>query len=337
MNDQNQKIFLITGGGGYLGSITTALLLQRGYQVRIIDRFFWGEEILDPLPKENLTLINADTRTYPKEHLKDVYAVFDLAGFSSDAIGELDPHATLAVNYQARVRTATLAKQMGVSKYLLASTCSVYGAQEGIMDETTSPKPMSTYGKAAVMAEQEILPLATADFTPVALRYGSLYGPSRRMRFDLVVNQMVLSIFADKKVVVQGSEKWRPLSHVTDIAQMYLDIAQSDREQIAGEIFNVGNTSHNYQIKNIAQMLQQTLDPKAEILTNNDSDARSFRVSFDKLKNKLGLETTKTPAEGGKEIYDLLTAQKLSPTPETNTLQWYQHLLAKNPKILQQI
>ncbi|MBP7006512.1 MAG: SDR family oxidoreductase [Candidatus Pacebacteria bacterium] len=329
--------FLITGGGGYLGSVLVPMLLVKGYKVIVIDRFFWGKEVFKKhLTDKNLFLIKKDTRAIQKKDLKDVDVVIDLASLSNDPTGEINPKNTLEINHLARVRTAKMAKLMGVKKYILASSCSVYGFRDAILDEKSKLSPITTYAKASALAEKDTLKLSNKKFSVTILRQGTLYGISPRMRFDLVVNTMVLSYFKDKHISVLGGEQWRPLLHVADSARAFIKVAEENEKNINGEIFNVGEDKQNYQIKNLAKLIAKTLDQNPKIaIENAQSDFRSYRVSFNKIHRKLGFKAKENPSKTAKELYKALKMDKVRFTLETKTLDWYKHLLSKNPKILE--
>src|SRR4030042_1231443 len=185
---------LVTGGAGYIGSVLSKILVEKGHDVSCLDRFFFGKEAIENV-SDKINLIKDDIRWFNSDILKGVDAVLDLASLSNDPSGELDPQKTLEINYKGRVRVATLSKKYKVGKYVLASTCSVYGFQEGTLNEDSKLNPLTTYAKANMMAEKEVLPLADNSFTVTVLRQATVYGFSHRMRFDLAINGMALGFF----------------------------------------------------------------------------------------------------------------------------------------------
>lgn len=330
--------FLITGGGGYLGSVLVPMLLSRGYKVVVVDRFFWGKEVFNKHKKDkNLLLITKDTRSLEKKDLEDIEVVIDLASLSNDPAGEINPKNTLDINYLSRVRTAKIAKSAGVKKYILASSCSVYGFRDVVLNEKSKLSPITTYAKSSALAEKHTLKLKTKKFCVTILRQGTLYGTSPRMRFDLVVNTMVLSYFKNKHISVLGGEQWRPLLHVADSARAFIKIAEENPRKVNGEIFNVGEDRQNYQIKNLAKLIAKTLNNNSEIaIENAQSDFRSYKVSFKKIHDKLGFRTKENPSKTANELYKALKMGKVKFTLKTKTVDWYKHLLSKNPKILEE-
>ncbi|MCJ7613469.1 SDR family oxidoreductase, partial [Candidatus Bathyarchaeota archaeon] len=213
---------LVTGGAGYIGSVMSRILLEKGYNVTIIDRLFFGTDSMKDIT-DQITLIKDDVRFFDPELLKGIDAVFDLASLSNDPCGELDPEKTLEINYKGRIRVANLAKKHGVKKYVFASTCSVYGFQEGIITEESSLNPLTTYAKASMMAEKEILPLADKDFSATILRQATVYGFSYRMRFDLAINGMVLGYYRNGKIpIMRDGKQWRPFVNVNDTSNAFI-------------------------------------------------------------------------------------------------------------------
>ena len=342
---QNSKTFFITGGGGYLGSVLVPMLLDLGHSVKVLDRFYWGQNIFDnylsehDINKSKLLLIEGDSRTYTGGLLENVDILIDLAALSNDPIGELNPQRTLEINYKARVRTATLAKSKGVKKYLLASSCSVYGFRDELLTEESPKSPVTTYAKASSLTEQGTLKLADDNFSVTALRLGTLYGLSPRMRFDIVLNTMVLSLFKHQMIAVQGGQQWRPILHVRDAARAFINIAEaesfSDLETNNGRIFNVGSNDQNYQMHTLAKIITETINPDAQIIVQEaQTDFRSYKVSFERIQKMLGYSTEFTPQHAAQEIFEKLQNHSLIDTIQTKTIDWYKHLLAQNPTIL---
>ncbi|MEM3697908.1 MAG: SDR family oxidoreductase [Candidatus Bathyarchaeia archaeon] len=319
---------LVTGGAGYIGSILTRLLLERGYEVTCLDRLFFG---LDPIKAivDKITLIKGDVRWFNPEILEGIDAVFDLASLSNDPSGELDPQKTLEINYKGRVRVAKLSKKHGVKRYVLASTCSVYGFQEGILTEESNLNPLTTYAKANVLAEKEIMPLANKNFTVTALRQATVYGFSPRMRFDLAINGMVLGFFKNGKIpIMRDGKQWRPFIHVKDTSNAFLTVLEADNELVNGQIFNVGSNEQNMQIFDLAKLVAESINLPFNYEWYGSPDARSYRVSFDKIKKTLNFKPQYTPKNGAREVFDALKDGRLNADdPKTITVKWYKHLL----------
>ena len=185
---------LVTGGAGYVGSCLIKNLISKGHHIKCLDRFFMGDEFLKKLANENnnLVLLRDDIRFFSEEHLKDTDTVIDLAALSNDPVGELDPNKTFEINHKGRLRVARLSRKMGVNRYILPSSASVYGEQVDTADEETETHALTAYSKANRLAEIDILKLNDDKFTTTVLRFSSLYGISARMRFDMAVNNFVL-------------------------------------------------------------------------------------------------------------------------------------------------
>jgi nucleoside-diphosphate-sugar epimerase len=319
---------LVTGGAGYIGSILTRTLLERGYSVTVLDRMFFG---IDPIKDimDRITLIKDDVRLFKPDILKGIDAVLDLASLSNDPSGELDPQKTLEINYEGRARVAKLAKKYHIKRYVLASTCSVYGFQEGTLKEESPTNPLTTYSKANVLAEKEILQLADKSFTATALRQATVYGFSPRMRFDIAINGMVMGFFKNGKIpIMRDGKQWRPFVHVKDTSRAFILVMESDPELVNGQIFNVSNNEQNVQIFDLAKVVAEAIGLPFNYEWYGSPDTRSYRVSFDKIKKTLNFKPQYTPKEGAREVYDALKEGKLDPDDtRTITVKWYKHLL----------
>lgn len=320
---------LITGGAGYIGSVLVKELLHEGHRVKCLDRFFFGKESLEDIQSNpNLELIHDDIRWFDPAILKGIEAVMDLAALSNDPAGELDPSKTFEINHLGRARVARLSKEQGVKRYILASSCSIYGFQEGMLDETSSINPLTAYAKANRRAEEDALPLADSKFTVTALRFATVYGYSGRMRFDLAINNMTLGLFKNPKIpVMRDGTQWRPFVHVKDAAKAYKLVLAQPPESVNGQIFNVGSDEQNYQVLPLAEMIGKSLDINYQIEWYGSQDSRSYKVSFRKFKDATGFTPSYTPKEGSIEIFEALKSGKLTESLKTKTVEWYKHLI----------
>jgi nucleoside-diphosphate-sugar epimerase len=319
---------LVTGGAGYIGSMLVRILLDRGYDVICLDRFFFG---LDPIKEvaDKIKIVKDDIRWFNPVVLDGVYAVFDLAALSNDPSGELDPEKTMDINYRGRVRVANLAKKHDVKKYVLASSCSVYGAQDNLIDERSEINPLTTYAKATYLAEQSVLPLTDEKFSVTVLRQATVYGLSYRMRFDLAVNGMVMNLFKYGKIpIMRDGSQWRPFIHVRDTCKAFISVLEAEDDIIKGEVFNVGSNHQNYQIFNLAKLITESLNTPFVYEWYGSPDKRNYRVDFTKIHKILGFKTEFTPAEGSREVYTALVNGVVnSDDLKTITVKWYKHLL----------
>jgi len=331
------KTILVTGAGGYIGSVLVPKLLDRGYRVKALDRYFFGEDKLEN--HERLTIIKDDTRRIKEEYFAGVDAVIDLVAISNDPSGELFSEATYQINHISRVSTASIAKRLGVSRYILPSSCSIYGFVDNdvIVDEQSPTNPLTTYAKANEKAEQGVLPLADEQFTVVVMRQATVYGYSPRMRFDLAINGMTLGAWKTGIIpLMRDGSQWRPMVHVQDTTDVMCLLLEADSKVINKQIFNVGSNRNNYQLGKLAEEISSALPKEVNIDWYGDPDHRSYRVSFDKINTMLNWEARWTAADGAKEIYEALESGKLNGMEQTITLGWYQDLI-KWHKIIKNI
>jgi nucleoside-diphosphate-sugar epimerase len=319
---------LVTGGAGYIGSVLSRILLEKGYDVTCLDRLFFGTDPTKDIA-DKITLIKDDVRWFNPEILENVDAIFDLAALSNDPSGELEPRKTLDINYRGRVRVAKLAKKYGIKKYVLASTCSVYGFQEGIITEESGLNPLTTYAKANMMAEKEVLPLADKTFSATVLRQATVYGFSYRMRFDLAINGMVLGFYRNGKIpIMRDGKQWRPFINVNDTSNAFIKVLEAEPELVSGQVFNVGSDEQNVQIFDLAKLVAESIGIPFNYEWYGSPDTRSYRVSFSKIKETLNFMPQITIGKGARNVFDALKEGKLNPDdPRTITVKWYKHLL----------
>ena len=321
---------LVTGGGGYIGSVLAEMLLDAGYCVRILDRFFFGRQLLADLEgRDGLSLLRNDTRYVDESCFDGVDAVVDLAGISNDPACDLDPKITEEVNLGGSRRVSQMAKQAGVTRYVYSSSCSIYGAAADATVSEESPKaPVSLYAKTKILAEDDLLKLQDDAFTVTVLRNATVYGLSRRMRFDLVINMMTLHAYKNRKIyVVGGGKQWRPLVHVRDVARAFLIVLETPRDQVGGEAFNVGSNEQDYQVYQIAQMVRDAVPHTDVVVVPDDPDKRSYRVDFSKIRERLGFQVQTSPYEGIVEIKQALERGLVEEERHTKTVEHYRFLV----------
>lgn len=321
----SQRI-LVTGAGGYIGSVLVPMLLERGYSVRAVDRFFFGQS----LPRDNarLEILKEDVRRIEPSVFAGVDAVIDLVAISNDPSGEEFQNATWEINKTSRIRHAEFAKAAGVGRYILPSSCSIYGFQAAdvIANETTPTNPLTTYANANEQAEHGVLPLADDTFCVIVLRQATAYGYSPRMRFDLAINGMTYGAWKSGKLpLMRDGLQWRPMLHVRDAARAQMFMLEAPAAAVNGQLFNVGSAVNNYQIGPLAEIVAEIVPRDVQIEWYGDADVRSYRVAFDKIE-KLGYRAELTAADGVREICEALEKGELDRTPESITLEWYKTL-----------
>lgn len=324
----SEQRVLVTGGAGYIGSVLVGALLDAGYAVRVLDRFYFGNTLDHLRHDHRLETVRGDIRSIDPAIMNDVWAVADLAAISNDPAGELDPAKTLEINHQGRARIARIAKAAGVKRYVLASSCSVYGFQQDIITEGSQTNPLTTYAEANLLAERDTLRLADGPMTVTVLRQATVYGPSPRMRFDLAVNGMTLGLWKNGSIpILRDGNQWRPMLHVVDAARAFIAVFKADASAVDGEIFNVGSNSQNYQILDLARRVAAGIGVPFEYDWYGSPDRRSYRVNFDKFSSRLGYSVTETPESAAAAIAERLRHGTITTDARSRTVEWYSSLL----------
>jgi len=267
-------------------------------------------------------------RSFDPRLLDGIDAVCDLAALSNDPAGELDPAKTRAINHLGRARVARLAKEHGVKRYVLASSCSVYGFQDGVLDEGAPVQPLTTYAEANVAAERSNLPLADEGFCVTALRQATVYGLSPRMRFDLAINGMTLGMYQKGRIpVLRDGTQWRPMVRVRDPSRAFVQVLEAEPALVNGQIFNVGSDEQNFQILPLARRVAEAMGREFQFDWYGEPDHRSYRVSFAKIRNVLNYQAEYTPEHAAREIAEALDQGRVQPDTRTRTVQWYKSLI----------
>jgi nucleoside-diphosphate-sugar epimerase len=300
---------LLTGADGYIGVLAGPTLIDRGHEVVGLDtglyRSGWlynNGVALSP------SCMTRDIRDVAVEHLRGFDAVVHLAELSNDPLAQLNPEITFRINHGGSVELAKKAKEAGVQRFVYTSSCSVYGAGGGeFKTEESEPNPQTAYAECKVRVERDVSRLADADFTPTFLRNATAYGPSPRMRFDIVLNNLAGHAWTTGVIKVKSDgTPWRPLVHVLDICEAIACALDAPRDAVHNEIFNVGSNEGNYQIREVARIVADAF-PGCELTIGcSDGDNRSYRVAFDKIHERLpGLRGTRTAEMGAAQLRDL--------------------------------
>lgn len=279
---------LVTGHEGYIGPVMVAALREAGHEVIGLDAGFFVADQLEASP--DVPTIRRDIRDVTEQDLDGIDGVVHLANISNDPLGFLDPSVTFAVNVDATVRLAELARAAGVERFINSSSCSAYGAAvEEWVDETTTPRPVTPYGESKVMAESKLALLADEKFCVVSYRNATAFGYTSNLRTDLVVNDLTAGAYLRGQIRLNSDgSAWRPLVHVRDIAQAFVLALEAPADRVNGEVINVGAETQNYRVLEIANEVA-TRVPGAELSFAEGAgpDKRSYRVRFDKAARLL--------------------------------------------------
>jgi nucleoside-diphosphate-sugar epimerase len=298
---------LVTGHDGYIGCALVPVLRSAGHTVVGLDNYLFagcgfGDSVLD------IDALRMDVRDVQLRDLEGFDAIVHLAAISNDPLGDLNPDCTYDINFKATVRLARQAKEAGVPRFLFSSSCSLYGAAgNDVLDETAGFNPVTPYGESKVLAEREVTPLADEAFSPTFLRNATAYGLSPRLRGDLVVNNLIGFAHTTGEVQMKSDgTPWRPLVHVQDISQAFLAALNAPRAVVHNKAFNIGRDEENYQIRDVAKIVEQSVPGSTiSLAANAGPDLRSYRVSFGRVAEALpDFRPQWTVARGAAEMLD---------------------------------
>ncbi len=299
---------MVTGHRGYIGTILVPMLLDANHEVVGLDSDLFERCTFTGEVPEVPTLLK-DIRDVVHGDIEGCDAIIHLAGLSNDPLGDYRPELTLDINYEASVRLAQLAKEVGVGRFLFASSCSNYGgAGEDFLDEGAAFNPVTPYGESKVKVEAALNEMADANFSPTYLRASTAYGVSPRLRFDLVLNNLTAWAFTTGQVYLKSDgTPWRPIVHVADISRAYLAVLHAPRKLVHNEAFNVGTTSENYQIRELAEMVHDIVpDCRVEFAPDAGPDKRCYRVDCNKICHNLHeFKPQWTARRGVEELFEI--------------------------------
>lgn len=307
------KKILVTGGCGYIGSILVPMMLQRGYEVRVFDKLYFGEDSLKGV-KDRIELIPGDVRNFDAAVLDGIDGVIHLGSLSNDPTAAFDPNANRTINFEGTMKLAKACKKRGIEKFTFASTAAVYGFHiEGVADESFPVNPQSDYAQSKLNADIELQKMADDKFCPVILRQATVFGFSPRMRWDIVINAFAMHAFKTGRLDVWfGGEAWRPVVHIKDTAEAHIRCLEGEPDRVRGQIFNL--VYKNYRILELAHRVRKALAEmgiNVGVDVNYDQvDNRSYRTAGEKISQVLGFTPQVSVEEGVKEIVDVLRSNQ---------------------------
>lgn len=313
--ERDRQSVLLIGGAGYIGSALLPKLLDRGYHVRLLDCFLYGQEPIQPVMQHpNLELHRGDFRNVDTvvAAMRDMKSVIHLGGLVGDPACALDEELTLQINLIATRMIAQVAKGNRISRFVFASSCSVYGASDQILNERSALNPVSLYARSKIASENVLLGLCGDGFEPVILRFGTIYGLSGRTRFDLVVNLLAAKALVDKVITVYGKDQWRPFLHVHDAGRAVLSALDARSESVPPHIFNVGCDEQNRTLGQIGELIRGMVPGSVLRCTEENVDRRNYRVEFRRIREVLGFEPVWKIEAGVQQVLDAIASGKVT-------------------------
>ena len=307
---------LVTGTDGYIGALLAPLLLQRGHDVTGLDTgYYRAGWLYNGVPLFPRTL-NKDIRAITAADLEGFDAVAHLAELSNDPLGQHNPQITYQINHQGSVALALKCKAVGITRFVYTSSCSVYGVgSDDFMTEQSPVNPQTAYADCKVRVERDVTALADDDFSPTFLRNATAFGPSPRMRFDIVLNNLAGLAWTTREIkLTSDGTPWRPLVHVLDIGDAVAAALEAPRQMVHNQVFNVGDSAQNYRVREIAEIVSETFPGCKLTIGTSDADNRSYRVSFDKIHEALpAFHCRRDAAIGARQLLEIFERIDMSP------------------------
>ena len=318
---------LVTGTEGYIGQVLAQKLVAAGHNITCVDTCFYTDGYLYEPQVKIPAPIKKDIRDLQIEDLAGHVAIIHLAELSNDPLGQNNPEITYKINHEGSVRLARMAKEAGVARFIYTSSCSIYGVADGIVDETSPINPQTAYAECKSYVERDVSTLADGTFCPTFLRNATVYGPSPRQRFDLVVNDLCGLAWTTKKItMLSDGTPWRPLVHIEDVCLAIMSVMEADANLVYNEIFNVGRSDGNYRIRDVAEIIGEVF-PGCEVSfgTASGTDTRSYQVSFDKIARTLpAFKPRFTVRDGARQLKAII--DQVNMTDETFKYRNYTRL-----------
>ena len=324
---QDPRNVLVVGGAGYIGSVLVRKLLQRGYRVRVLDRLLYGEESLAPLyGRHNFELIQGDFRNVESvvRAVQEMNSIIHLGAVVGDPACALDEEFTLQVNLFATRMIAEAAKGYGINRFIFASSCSVYGASDEIVDERSKLAPLSLYARTKIESERLLLSIRSDSFSPVLLRFATACGMSFRPRFDLAVNLLAAQAVFDKRITIFGGDQWRPFVHLDDISAAIILSLEAPAALVGGQVFNVGSEAVNHRLIDIGDIIKRVVPDVMVSVRQDVGDERNYRVSFEKIRRTLEFSATNTVEDAIREIVEAVRSGRIANyrMPQYSNVKW---------------
>lgn len=323
------EMILVVGGAGYIGSVLVERLLRMGYRVRVLDLLLYGKDPLHKLEaRAGLEFVRGDCRSENtiKHVLENVDAVVHLGEIVGDPACQINEAFTIETNYSATHMLVDQCLKNGIKRFIFSSSCSVYGKNDEEINEKSELNPVSLYARCKIESERAILSCGHNHMSSTILRLATVHGRSYRQRFDLVVNALTIKALTEKKIQIFGGKQWRPFISVQDVGNCIIRVLQADRDKVANQVFNVGDYRENYQLSKIGSIIEEIVPEVTKETLSTQTDARNYKVNFDKIRQKLGFAAELTVVDTVKELVSAYRDEKIFHDYKENKYYNYQSL-----------